>query len=211
MNRGAFLTVEGLEGAGKSSSIKIISEVLEQKNIPYICTREPGGTLLGERVRKALLSKSQEPMQPMTELLLMFACRAEHIARVIEPQLRDGNWVVCDRFTDSSFAYQGGGRGLNFSVIRSLEDLTLPKIRPNHTFILDVPVAEGLRRASRRGESDRFEQEDIDFFERARKVFLDRSRADKVYSVVDASNSEEQVQTDIKKYLESFIKSFNWV
>ena len=211
MNRGAFLTVEGLEGAGKSSSIKIISEVLEQKNIPYICTREPGGTLLGERVRKALLSKSQEPMQPMTELLLMFACRVEHIARVIEPQLRDGNWVVCDRFTDSSFAYQGGGRGLNFGVIQSLEDLTLPKIRPNHTFILDVPVAEGLRRASRRGESDRFEQEDIDFFERARKVFLDRSRADKVYSVVDASNSEEQVQTDIKKYLESFIKSFNWV
>ena len=205
------MTVEGLEGAGKSSSIKIISEVLEQKNIPYICTREPGGTLLGERVRKALLSKSQEPMQPMTELLLMFACRAEHIARVIEPQLRDGNWVVCARFTDSSFAYQGGGRGLNFSVIKSLEDLTLPKIRPNHTFILDVPVAEGLRRASRRGESDRFEQEDIDFFERARKVFLDRSRADKVYSVVDASNSEEQVQTDIKKYLESFIKSFNWV
>ena len=211
MNRGAFLTVEGLEGAGKSSSIKIISEVLEQKNIPYICTREPGGTLLGERVRKALLSKSQEPMQPMTELLLMFACRAEHIARVIEPQLRDGNWVVCARFTDSSFAYQGGGRGLNFGVIQSLEDLPLPKIRPNHTFILDVPVAEGLRRASRRGESDRFEQEDIDFFERARKVFLDRSRADKVYSVVDASNSEEQVQTDIKKYLESFIKSFNWV
>ena len=92
-----------------------------------------------------------------------------------------------------------------------MEDLTLPKIRPNHTFILDVPVAEGLRRASRRGESDRFEQEDIDFFERARKVFLDRSRADKVYSVVDASNSEEQVQTDIKKYLESFIKSFNWL
>ena len=140
MNRGAFLTVEGLEGAGKSSSIKIISEVLEQKNIPYICTREPGGTLLGERVRKALLSKSQEPMQPMTELLLMFACRAEHIARVIEPQLRDGNWVVCDRFTDSSFAYQGGGRGLNFSVIHSLETLTLPKIRPDHTFILDLSL-----------------------------------------------------------------------
>ncbi|RPG50719.1 MAG: dTMP kinase [Gammaproteobacteria bacterium TMED1] len=208
MNRGAFLTVEGLEGAGKSSSINIISEVLSHKNIPYICTREPGGTLLGEHVRKTLLSKSQEPMQPMTELLLMFACRAEHITRVIEPQLSDGKWVVCDRFTDSSFAYQGGGRGLNFSVIHSLETLTLPKIRPDHTFILDVPVAEGLRRASRRGESDRFEQEDINFFERARKVFLDRSRANKAYSVVDASNSEGQVQTDIKKYLESFIKSF---
>ena len=148
MDRGAFLTIEGLEGAGKSSSIDIISDVLVERDIPYIRTREPGGTLVGENVRNILLSGSQEPMQPMTELLLMFACRAEHIARVIEPQRSIGTWVVCDRFTDSSFAYQGGGRGLHLGTIQDLENLCLPRIRPDHTFLLDVPVAEGLKRAS---------------------------------------------------------------
>ena len=208
MDRGAFLTIEGLEGAGKSSSIDVISDVLVKKDIPYIRTREPGGTLVGENVRNILLSESQEPMAPMTELLLMFACRAEHIARVIEPQLSIGTWVVCDRFTDSSFAYQGGGRGLHLGVIQDLEKLCLPRIRPDHTFLLDVPVAEGLKRASRRGESDRFEQEDIIFFERARKVFLERAHANAFYSVVDASESEEKVHAEIKQHLESFIEGF---
>ena len=125
MRRGAFLTIEGLEGAGKSSSIATISKVLKNKMIPYISTREPGGTELGEHVRDILLATSQEPMQPMTELLLMFASRAEHISRVINPHINSGDWVVCDRFIDSSFAYQGGGRGLNLSTIQDLERLRL--------------------------------------------------------------------------------------
>ena len=208
MRRGAFLTIEGLEGAGKSSSIATISKVLENKMIPYISTREPGGTELGEHVRDMLLATSQEPMQPMTELLLMFASRAEHISRVINPHINSGDWVVCDRFIDSSFAYQGGGRGLNLSTIQDLERLSLPKTRPDHIFILDIPVEEGLKRAESRGERDRFEQEDIIFFERARKVFLDRSNGNPIYTVIDASNSEQQVQADIREHLETFIEHF---
>ena len=208
MRRGAFLTIEGLEGAGKSSSIATISKVLENKMIPYISTREPGGTELGEHVRDMLLATSQEPMQPMTELLLMFASRAEHISRVINPHINSGDWVVCDRFIDSSFAYQGGGRGLNLSTIQDLERLSLPKTRPDHIFILDIPVEEGLKRAESRGERDRFEQEDIIFFERARKVFLDRSHGNPIYTVIDASNSEQQVQADIREHLETFIEHF---
>ncbi|MAI41761.1 MAG: dTMP kinase [Candidatus Azotimanducaceae bacterium] len=208
MRRGAFLTIEGLEGAGKSSSIATISKVLKNKMIPYISTREPGGTELGEHVRDILLATSQEPMQPMTELLLMFASRAEHISRVINPHINSGDWVVCDRFIDSSFAYQGGGRGLNLSTIQDLERLSLPKTRPDHIFILDIPVEEGLKRAESRGERDRFEQEDIIFFERARKVFLDRSHGNPIYTVIDASNSEQQVQADIREHLETFIEHF---
>ena len=146
MDRGAFLTIEGLEGAGKSSSIDIISDVLIEKDIPYIRTREPGGTLVGENVRNILLSGSQEPMQPMTELLLMFACRAEHIARVIEPQLSIGTWVVCDRFTDSSFAYQGGGRGLHLGTIQDLENLLSPENKTRPYVFTRCPGSRGFEK-----------------------------------------------------------------
>ena len=208
MSRGAFVTIEGLEGAGKSSCVASIAATLSKRDIPFITTREPGGTELGEGIRDIFLAASESPMYPMTELLLMFAARYEHVERVIEPKLDAGFWVICDRFVDSSYAYQGGGRGLELDVIETLEQISLADVSPDYTFVLDVPVNEGLKRAGRVGAPDRLEQENIDFFDRARQVFLQRAKDNPKYCVVDAAKSEEEVQEAIREYLETFIRRF---
>lgn len=201
MTRGLFITVEGLEGAGKSTGIEAITLELDRRNIPFVSTREPGGTLLGERVRDMLLAKSDVPMAAMTELLLMFAARCEHVEKVVEPALVAGRWVICDRFTDSSFAYQGGGRGIPADQITTLERLSIAGAIPDHTFILDVPVVEGLRRAGKTGELDRFESEEVAFFERARAVFLARAETSSRYHVIDAAARIDVVQEEVTKLL----------
>ena len=208
MRKGAFVTIEGLEGAGKSSSISTIKDVLDTHQIAYTTTREPGGTDLGERIRDLLLASSASPMYPMTELLLMFAARHEHVERIICPKLADGYWVICDRFLDSSYAYQGGGRQIPLDVIETLEQISLANVSPDYTFVLDVPVVEGLKRAGGVNAPDRFEQEDIYFFDRARDVFLARSKDNLKYCVIDAAKPEANVQEEIRESLERFINDF---
>jgi dTMP kinase len=208
MRKGAFVTIEGLEGAGKSSSISTIKDVLDTHQIAYTTTREPGGTDLGERIRDLLLASSESPMYPMTELLLMFAARHEHVERIICPKLADGCWVICDRFLDSSYAYQGGGRQIPLDVIETLEQISLANVSPDYTFVLDVPVVEGLKRAGGVNAPDRFEQEDIYFFDRARDVFLARSKDNLKYCVIDAAKPETNVREEIRESLERFINDF---
>jgi dTMP kinase len=206
MLRGRLITIEGLEGAGKSTSIDTIATQLNDHGVPFITTREPGGTDLGENVRKILLAHADIPMHAMTELLLMFAARVEHVDKVITPALEAGRWVICDRFTDSSYAYQGGGRGLALEDIATLESILLPDIKPDYTLMLDVPVEVGLARAGRHSSLDRFEQEEVAFFERARQVFLKRSEAHDRFYVIDAARAVASVQEDIAQWIVSVIR-----
>lgn len=167
--QGRFITFEGIDGAGKSTQHAWLVDHLRASGHEVIATREPGGTPLGEQLRKLLLA---EPMHLETEALLMFAARREHIAQVIEPALARGAWVVCDRFVDASFAYQGGGRGLAWEKIASLCDWTLGNLQPNRTFIFDIPVATAQERLAKTGnQPDRFEQEQTAFFERVRAAY----------------------------------------
>lgn len=167
--QGRFITFEGIDGAGKSTQHAWLVDHLRASGHEVIATREPGGTPLGEQLRKLLLT---EPMHLETEALLMFAARREHIAQVIEPALARGAWVVCDRFVDASFAYQGGGRGLAWEKIASLRDWTLGNLQPNRTFIFDIPVATAQERLAKTGnQPDRFEQEQTAFFERVRAAY----------------------------------------
>jgi dTMP kinase len=206
MPRGQLITIEGLEGAGKSSSIETIATLLDDHDISYITTREPGGTELGERVREILLAHTDVPMHAMTELLLMFAARAEHVHKIIAPALEADHWVICDRFTDSSYAYQGGGRGLELEDITTLENIVLPGIKPDYTLMLDVPVEEGLARAAGDNSLDRFEQEEVAFFERARQVFLNLSEENDRFYVVNAARPAASVQEDIAQWILSVIR-----
>ncbi|MEP5765514.1 MAG: dTMP kinase [Halieaceae bacterium] len=176
--RGLFITVEGGEGVGKSTNIEVLEQCLQQRNIPYRLSREPGGTALAEAMRGLLLEVQDEPVAPVTELLLMFAARAQHIQQVIEPALAAGEWVLCDRFTDATYAYQGGGRGLPGEWVTQLENLVQGDLRPDLTLLLDAPVAVGMARAGQRGTLDRFEQEQIAFFERVRQCYLERAEAE---------------------------------
>lgn len=202
MQRGKFITIEGSEGVGKSTNIAFIREQIEFKGINLLITREPGGTPLAENIRELLLAKRAESVDDLTELLLMFAARAQHINQLIEPALAVGQWVLCDRFTDSTFAYQGGGRGLDNSVIRQLECLVQKNFQPDITFYLDIDVKVGLSRAAERAELDRFESEEIAFFERVRKAYLKRVNDDpKRFRVIDASQSLERVQASILEEL----------
>lgn len=206
MLRGRLITIEGLEGAGKSTSIDTIATQLNDHGVPFITTREPGGTDLGENVRKILLAHADIPMHAMTELLLMFAARVEHVDKIITPAIEAGRWVICDRFTDSSYAYQGGGRGLALEDITTLESILIPDIKPDYTLMLDVPVEEGLARAGRHSSLDRFEQEEVAFFERARQVFLKRSEAHDRFYVIDAAREVASVQEDIAQWIVSVIR-----
>ncbi len=205
-SRGIFITVEGVEGVGKSTNIAFITEKLNQAGIAYVVTREPGGTPLAEDIRLLLLQKRKESVSESTELLLMFAARAQHISQVIEPALNDGCWVVCDRFTDATYAYQGGGRGIAQDKIASLEHLVQGTLRPDYTVLLDAPVELGLRRARARAELDRFEQETMQFFDHVRAAYL--AMADQMpqrYRVIDASQTLECVQQDISVVLDYMI------
>ncbi len=204
--RGKFITLEGSEGVGKSSNFQFIEEFLQSKNIEVVTTREPGGTPLAESIREVILSPREENMCDLTELLLVFAARAQHISQVILPALKRGAWVLSDRFTDSTYAYQGFGRGLSVDVISQLEKLVQKELRPDLTFVLDVDVSLGLERAMNRGALDRIEAEKIDFFENVRQGYLTLAKHDpKRYIVVDASPSLEEVQSAIEVELDKFL------
>lgn len=199
---GKFITIEGTEGVGKSTNLAFVRDWLHARGLEVVVTREPGGTPLAEELRELLLAPRREPVDATAELLLIFAARAQHIAAVVKPALARGAWVLSDRFTDATYAYQGGGRGLDKTVIGELEQLVQGELRPDLTLILDIDPAQGLARAAERGELDRFEQEDIAFFERVRRAY--RERADDApgrYAVVDAGQPLEQVQREIGEVL----------
>ncbi|MEH6469331.1 MAG: dTMP kinase [Porticoccus sp.] len=200
---GQFITIEGVEGVGKTTNIDFIRQWLVQRNISHVATREPGGTPLAESIRELLLSPRDETVDENTELLMMFAARAQHLAEVIIPALERGQWVLCDRFTDATYAYQGGGRGVSMDKIAQLETLVQGELRPDLTLVLDIPVGIGLARAKNRSAPDRFEQEKIAFFERVRECYLARVKAEPHrYQVIDASQSLDRVQADIGAVLE---------
>jgi len=203
--RGKFLTIEGTEGVGKSTNIDFIRRQLLARGITLTLSREPGGTPLAEDIRGLLLANRDEIVDETAELLLVFAARAQHIQTVIEPALARGEWVLCDRFTDATYAYQGGGRGIDLEKIESLEQFVQGDLRPDLTVILDINVEVGLERARQRGELDRFEIESIQFFERVRAAYL--ARAEEYphrYAVVDAGQTLAKVQEDIAAILPRF-------
>ncbi|HEY8938639.1 MAG TPA: dTMP kinase [Cellvibrio sp.] len=202
MQRGKFLTIEGTEGVGKSTNLAFVRDWLGARGLDVIVTREPGGTPMAEEVRSLLLSKRDEPVDETAELLLVFAARAQHLAQVIKPALARGAWVLSDRFTDATYAYQGGGRGLNKQVIEQLEQLVQGDLRPDLTLILDIDVESGLNRARQRGELDRFESETISFFERVRKAYQQRAEsAPDRYRLINAGASLPEVQAEIDSVL----------
>lgn len=204
--RGVFITLEGTEGAGKSSNLSFINDFLRSRNIDLIVTREPGGTPIAEEIRSLLLTPRSEKICENTELLLIFAARAQHLQYLIEPRLRSGQWVLSDRFTDASFAYQGGGRQMNMDTISQLERMVQGDLRPDLVILLDVPVEIGMRRVLKRGALDRFEQENIAFFERVRESYLQRAKAmPDSYAVIDAKQSLAKVQQDIVSILEPYL------
>ena len=205
--KGKFLTIEGVEGVGKSTNLESIKQILESESINFVATREPGGTLIAEKIRTLLLEHHQEKLCELSELLLVFAARAQHIEAVIKPALEAGTWVLCDRFTDATYAYQGGGRGLNSNTISELENLTQGTLRPDFTLILDLDPEIGLSRAKNRGELDRIELEKTDFFKKVRASYLDiAKREPERCKVVDASRSIEVVSNDVTEYLMTFIR-----
>ena len=175
--RGSFLTIEGGEGAGKSTMMDRVAAWLESRGHQVVRTREPGGTELAEKLRHILLDKTNTLLSDQAELLLVFASRAQHLAELIRPALQRGDTVLCDRFTDATWAYQGGGRGVPAEDIAVLERLVHGDLQPDLTLLLDLPVEHGLLRASRRSESDRFEEESLGFFERVREAYLRRAAA----------------------------------
>ncbi len=205
--RGRFLSIEGVDGVGKSTQLPRVERWLRDRGTRTLATREPGGTPLGESLRAVLLDPRFTGMSPLAELLVMFAARAEHLARVISPAIEDGVWVLCERFTDATFAYQGGGRDVDRATIEALEGMVQGGIRPDLVIVLDLPVEAGLARAGRRRRSavptdrpagrdaaDRFEREDAAFFRRVRDIYLGRARAQpERYAVIDAAADEAAV------------------
>ena len=203
--KGKFITVEGIEGVGKTTNIDFIHQQLQAAGRDVVLTREPGGTPLAEAIRGLLLDPAYTGMDSTCELQLMFAARAEHLAKVVWPALEQGQWVLCDRFTDATYAYQGGGRGIDGGVIARLEELVQGDFRPDLTLLLDVPVEIGLARASKRGALDRFEQEKVAFFERVRNAYLEMAqRSPDRYRVIDASLPLNDVQNQIADILSTY-------
>ncbi|UUY06902.1 dTMP kinase [Pseudomonas sp. J452] len=204
---GLFITLEGPEGAGKSTNREYLAERLREQGIEVLLTREPGGTPLAERIRELLLAPSAEQMAADTELLLVFAARAQHLAQVIVPALGRGTVVLCDRFTDATYAYQGGGRGLSTARIAQLESFVQGELRPDLTLVFDLPVEVGLSRAAARGRLDRFEQEGQSFFEAVRQTYLQRAAAAPArYRVLDAAQSLAGVQQSIDRLLPEILE-----
>ena len=206
--RGLFLTFEGVEGAGKTSNLQHAKTLIEATGKQVIVTREPGGTEVGERIREVLLNPDLPAMHSDTELLLMFASRAEHYQHKILPALEAGQWVLCDRFTDASFAYQGGGRQISHSRIAVLESWVLGDFKVDQTYLFDLPVEIGLARAKARGAADRIEQEQVAFFERIRQCYLDRAQDEpNRFTVVDASQTLENVQFQLEQAVAGLLES----
>jgi dTMP kinase len=200
---GLFITIEGIEGCGKSTQIKLLAEYLQEKGHTVVVTREPGGTPLAERIRSLVMDKDEEPVAPLTELFLYEAARAQHVNRVIVPALLRNEIVLCDRYADSTSAYQGAGRNLGDDFIAMLNRLAAGSAWPDRTFVLDMPVEEGLRRARSRGSDDRMMAETLAFHQRIRDEFLDLARRepDRV-TVVDAHGSIEEIQRDLRSYVD---------
>ncbi len=208
LSQGRFITVEGGEGAGKSSNLQFIASFLRDAGLDPLLTREPGGTVLGEEIRDLLLAHREGGIGAWSELLLIFAARAEHLEEVVRPALEGGRWVVCDRFTDASYAYQGGGRELGTEPVARLEDLVQGTLRPDLTILLDVPVDLGLERAGRRANPDRFEIEGQDFMERVRTAYLARAAAEPGrIRIVDASRPLEEVQRSLAALLRGYLET----
>jgi dTMP kinase len=206
---GQFITFEGGEGVGKSTNIEFCRSLLEQQGIEVIVTREPGGTEIAEIIREELLKKPhQERMCDVTELLLVFAARAQHIEALVKPALDRGCWVLCDRFTDSTLAYQGYGRGLEVKMIEQLKAIAQLGIEPNKTFLLDAPIEVGMGRARARGPADRFEVEQNDFFNRVREGFLALADSNPArIQLIDAAQDLAQVQVDLQLAIEGLLNS----
>jgi len=207
--RGCFISIEGVEGVGKSTNLAFVQSLLSQQGIPFITTREPGGTPLAEKIRDLLLDKNNDEMTDTTELMLVFAARAQHVESLIEPALNRGDWVICDRFTDSTYAYQGGGRGMSLELIQQIDEVALSQYQPDQTILLDLPIEIGLERVSQRGELDRFERESASFFERVRQEFLSRAAqyTDR-FAVIDAGQPLDEVQRAIEVAIRIAIKSW---
>ncbi len=202
-NKGRLITLEGIDGAGKSTQLHWLAEFLQQQGQEVLVTREPGGTALGEQLR-ALLLDNQQTMHAETEALLMFAARREHLDKVIQPALVRGNWVISDRFTDASFAYQGGGRQMAHSRLEVLEQWVQGELQPDLTFYFDVPVEVGRARVSRIKSADRFEKEQAEFFQRVREAYLERvQKFPGRIHLIDATRSLETVQSMMQQTLES--------
>lgn len=204
MMPGTFITIEGGEGAGKSTIMRRVAAWLDERGHRVVSTREPGGTELAEKLRAILLDRNTVGLAGQAELLLMFAARAQHLAELIRPALERGETVICDRFTDATWAYQGGGRGLPREDIATLERLVHGDLQPDLTLLLDLPVEQGLQRASRRGAADRFEEESVEFLERVREAYLERAAAAPQRFVwVDAAGSVEAVWAQVERALQA--------
>ncbi|MGF1547249.1 MAG: dTMP kinase [Thiotrichales bacterium] len=206
MSLGRFISLEGGEGGGKTTQIERLRVAIEAHGIEVVTTREPGGSAVGELIRGILLDRSLPPMYPDTELLLMFAARAEHVHRVIRPALAAGTWVLSSRFTDASFVYQGAGRGVEPARLQALADWTLQGFAPDRTFVLDLPVAIGMDRVIARGAVDRFEAESIEFFERVRQGYLRRvaaqpDRVKRIDAVAPVAAVTEAILSDLQPWL----------
>ena len=206
--RGLFITFEGIEGAGKSSQIAPLADWLRARGLTVVTTREPGGSPVAERIRGVLLDQANSGMSADAELLLVFAARAEHLDQVIEPALAAGAWVLCDRFTDATYAYQGGGRGIDPADIATLEDLVQGDLRPDLTLVFDLSPQLGLARARGRGKLDRFEAERLSFFEAARAVYLDRAATSpQRYLVLDATRPLDEVTETVIRSVGELLQS----
>lgn len=201
-HKGLFITLEGIEGAGKSTHIPFIADLLSSTGKDVVITREPGGTELGEQIRNILLMQKTLQITNTAELLLMFAARAQHLSQIIMPALEKGQYVLCDRFTDSTCAYQGGGRKISMETISEIAQLVHPDFTPDLTLLFDLPVEVGLTRARSSGEADRFESENLDFFQSARKAFLKIAEAEpQRVKVINAEQDIAAIQTEIKTIL----------
>ncbi|MEJ2515842.1 MAG: dTMP kinase [Gammaproteobacteria bacterium] len=205
--RGRFITLEGGEGTGKSTNIGFVEAQLRAAGVDLVVTREPGGTVLAERIRHILVSHADESLPATAELLLVFAARSVHLENLIRPALAAGRWVLSDRFTDATYAYQGAGRGLDVELIRTLESSVQGQLRPDLTLLLDCDPRVGLARAGERGAADRFEAERLDFFTRVRRGYLARAQGEpRRFRVVDASRPLEAVQQDLSRHIKDFIQ-----
>ncbi len=208
MKKGKFITVEGGEGVGKSTNIGFIKHLLESNGQSVVTTREPGGTPIAENIRLILLEKDKETISNQTELLLMFAARSQHITQVIQPALLAGHWVLCDRFTDATYAYQGGGRDMDISMIEWLEKTVQHGLRPDLTLLLDASIKTGMSRANERGKLDRFELEQQSFFERVRVAYLQRAKKNpKRIKIINADQSLDKVEIEIGLNIQELLAS----
>lgn len=203
-NRGKFITVEGIDGVGKSSHLETIQTLLKDEHIDFVATREPGGTPMAEEVRKIILAKRDEPVDPLAETLMMFAARSQHVATVVKPALDSGRWVVCDRFTDSTFAYQCGGRGVDYNFVEYLEATVHGDCRPDFTLYFDAPPEIALGRINMRTK-DRLEGEAVEFYQRTRDVFRQRARTQENMVEVDASENLDVVSSVVDSVMRQFV------